>query len=58
MDSLSNLVKQQIATGSFVDSKNREHPVVHSIIFTDEEKRDLEERIAEDLFKIFTKKVR
>lgn len=58
MDSLTNIVKQQIATGSFIDSKNKEHQVVHSIIFTDEEKRDLEEKIAEDLFNIFTKKIR
>lgn len=49
-----DLNTNEIGVSEFVDSKNRSHTVKHSIILTNSEKRELEERIAEDLYRIFT----
>lgn len=39
----------------YVDSKSRTHIVKHSVILADSENCELEQRIAEDLYRIFTK---
>lgn len=54
MLNLDNLNTNEIGVSEFVDSKKRSHTVKHSVIFTDSEKRELEEKIAEDLYRIFT----
>lgn len=54
MHKLEYLNTNKIGISEFVDSKNHSHIVKHSIILTDFEKRELEEKIAEDLYKIFT----
>ena len=51
--------KQQtisVGTTQYTDLKEQTHTVTHSVIFTDAEKRELEEKIAEDLYQIFTHK--
>ncbi len=40
----------------YTDISNKVKRVKHSVIFTDSEKRELEERIVEDLYRIFTHK--
>lgn len=54
MLNLDYLNTNEVGVSKFVDSKNRSHTVKHSIILTDTEKRELEDRIAEDLYRIFT----
>ncbi len=54
MLNLDYLNTNEVGVSEFVDSKNRSHIVKHSIILTDSEKRELEDRIAEDLYRIFT----
>ncbi len=48
------LKTNEIGVSEFVDSKNRLHIVKHSVIITNFDRKELEERIAEDLYKIFT----
>ena len=40
----------------YTDTSNKVKKVKHSVIFNSEEKRELEERIVEDLYRIFTHK--
>ena len=54
MLNLDYLNTNEVSVSEFVDSKKRSHTVKHSIILTDTEKRELEDRIAEDLYRIFT----
>lgn len=54
MLNLDYLNTDEIGISRFIDSKNRSHTIKHSIILTDAEKSELEERIAEDLYRIFT----
>lgn len=54
MLNLDYLNTNEVGVSEFIDSKNRSHTVKHSIILTDSEKRELENRIAEDLYRIFT----
>ena len=54
MNKLECLNTNEIGISEFVDSKNHSHIVKHSIILTDFEKRELEEKIADDLYRIFT----
>lgn len=54
MLNLDYLNTNEVGVSEFVDSKKRSHTVKHSIILTDTEKRELEDRIAEDLYRIFT----
>lgn len=50
------LLRSQVGEGSYIDRKDKTHKVIHSVIFTDEEKRELEDKIVEDLYRIFTTK--
>ena len=49
-------IRTQVAQSSYTDQKDRIHKVIHSVIFTEEEKRELEDKIVEDLYRIFTTK--
>ena len=48
------LATKEIGISEFTDSKSRTHTVRHSVVLTETEKRELEERIAEELYRIFT----
>ena len=48
------LATKEIGISEFTDSKSRTHTVRHSVVLTEAEKRELEERIAEELYRIFT----
>lgn len=48
------LKTQQIGKTEYTDSKKQRHTVKHCVIFSDMEKRELEEKIVEDLYRIFT----
>lgn len=50
-----DLNTNEVGVSEFIDSKNRSHSVKHSIVLTDYKKSELEEKIAEDLYRIFTK---
>ena len=52
---MQDIGKRQIGMSEYTDTKEHTHKVIHSVIFTDEEKRDLEEKIADDLYQIFTR---
>lgn len=54
MLNMNNVDTEVVGISEFKDSKSRSHTVKHSIILTDSEKRELEDRIAEDLYRIFT----
>ena len=41
---------------TYTDARGNKHSVKHNTILTDEEKRELEERIADELYRIFTQK--
>ena len=38
----------------YTDAANNVRQVRHTVIFTEEEKRELEDKIVEDLYRIFT----
>lgn len=40
----------------YIDTANNKRTVTHTTIFTKEEKRELEDKIVEDLYRIFTNK--
>ncbi|MBR7132796.1 MAG: hypothetical protein IKD04_04635 [Clostridia bacterium] len=52
----SDYLTNEVGFSEYIDSKNRSHTIKHSIILADYEKRELEDRIAEDLYRIFAKK--
>ena len=43
------------ACSSYTDSANKVRRVRHTVIFTEQEKRELEDKIVEDLYRIFVK---
>lgn len=49
-----DLNTNEVGVSEFFDSKNRLHSVKHSIVITDYKRSELEEKIAEDLYRIFT----
>lgn len=54
MLNFNELATKEIGISEFTDSKSRTHTVRHSVVLTETEKRELEERIAEELYRIFT----
>ena len=54
MLNFDELATKEIGVSEFTDSKSRTHTVKHSVVLTETEKRELEERIAEELYRIFT----
>ena len=44
------------STTEYTDLRGNTHKIQQSTIFTQEEKRELEERIADELYRIFTQK--
>lgn len=54
MINLKNINTKEIGISEFTDSKSRTHIVKHSVVLTETEKRELEEKIAEELYRIFT----
>lgn len=54
MLNFNELATKEIGISEFTDSKSRTHTVRHSVLLTETEKRELEERIAEELYRIFT----
>ena len=54
MLNFNELATKEIGISEFTDSKSRTHTVRHSVALTETEKRELEERIAEELYRIFT----
>lgn len=53
----TNINTKEIGTTEYHDINENCYPVKHSVIFTEAEKRELEDKIAEDLYQIFTKGV-
>lgn len=51
----NDIPTREVGTTEFIDSKSRRHTVKHSVILTDNTRKELEEKIAEDLFLIFRK---
>ena len=47
-----------IGTSEYSDCKSNTHKVKHSVIFTEKEKRELEDKIVEDLYRIFTNNIK
>lgn len=54
MLNLNNVDTKELGITEFTDSKSRTHIVKHSVVLTETEKREVEDRIAEDLYRIFT----
>ena len=54
MLNFNELATKEIGISEFTDSKSRTHTVKHSVVLTETEKREIEERIAEELYRIFT----
>ncbi|HIV02157.1 MAG TPA: hypothetical protein IAC74_01180 [Candidatus Aphodoplasma excrementigallinarum] len=48
------LQTQEIGTTEYTDSKQQRHRVKHSVVFSDCEKHELTQKVAEDLYSIFT----
>lgn len=54
---LNNITNTQtIGLSQYTDISNNVKEVKHSVIFNDTERREIEERIVEDLYRIFTHK--
>ena len=53
MLNLNNINKRQTGVTEYTDSKSNVHKVKHSVILSDIGKRELEERIAGELYNIF-----
>lgn len=51
---LNNISTKELGVSEFTDSKSHTHKIKHSLVLTETEKRELEERIAEELYRIFT----
>lgn len=56
MSSLADIKRTEIGSETFTDVKNIEHTVVHSVISSDtnETKTEIEEKVVDDLYNIFT----
>ncbi len=54
MLNITDLNTKEVGISKFIDSKNRSHTVKHSVIQTDFERKEQVDRIAEDLYRIFT----
>ena len=54
---LNNINTQTIGSTEFIDISNKVKEVKHSIILSSEHKKELEERIVDELCRIFTHKV-
>lgn len=52
----NDIPTREVETTEFTDSKSRRYTVKHSVIITENTRKELEEKIAEDLFLIFRKK--
>ena len=53
---LHNITTQIIGTTEFIDISNKVKEVKHSVIFNPEHKKELEERIVDELCRIFAHK--
>lgn len=51
----TNVHTKEVGTTVYIDINQSSHPVKHSVIFTEAEKQQLEDKIVDDLFTIFTK---
>lgn len=56
MIDMASISKEVFAQGSFLDAKGQHRRVTHSRICTNEERVEIQQRIAEELFQIFTRK--
>lgn len=56
MFNFKDFATEEVEVTEFVDSKKRLHKVKHSIVIGNDESHEFEERIAEDLYRIFAKK--
>lgn len=55
---LNNITNTEtIELSQYTDISNNVKEVKHSVIFNDTERREIEEKITEDLYRIFTHKV-
>lgn len=56
MQSLVDIKRTEISSETFTDAKNVKHTVMHSVLCSDTNDTcvDIEERIVDDLYKIFT----
>lgn len=56
MQSLVDIKRTEVSSETYTDDKNVKHTVVHSVLCTDTNNTsaDVEERIVDDLYKIFT----
>lgn len=52
MLNIHTITTKEVGTTEFVDSKSRRHIIKHSVILTEEGQSNLEEKIADDLFRI------
>lgn len=52
----NDIPTREVETTEFTDSKLRRYTVKHSVIITENTRKELEEKIAEDLFLIFRNK--
>ena len=54
---LKSIDKKELGYSEYSDSKSSTHHIKHSVVLTESKKRELEERIADELYRIFTHKV-
>ena len=54
---LKSIDKKELGYSEYSDSKSSTHRIKHSVVLTEAKKRELEERIADELYRIFTHKV-
>lgn len=54
MNHLNHTNLQDAGTTEYIDCKKNIHTVKHSVIFAEKEKWELEDKIVEDLYRIFT----
>ncbi len=54
---LKSIEKKELGYSEYSDSKSSTHRIKHSVVLTESKKRELEERIADELYRIFTHKV-
>ena len=53
---LNSIDKKELGYSEY-SSKSSTHRIKHSVVLTEAKKRELEERIADELYRIFTHKV-
>lgn len=54
--SKADVVTKELGYTEFTDSRSDIHKIKHSIVLSDSEKRELEDSIVEELYRIFTYK--